>query len=812
MKAMLLDALRTLRSRARATAVAMGGLTIALAACLLVALFAIALAAPDPEVRDPDRTIMLDFKGNPPGEPSPWFGSVPVAFGPLLKARHAPLDLVSRAAWGGIEFRMNGRSNPALVLAVDPDIVEVLNLHSLAGDLRATLQGHDTIAISAELLHKLWGELPPAKAIGRRLESHDQWYTVTAVLPDTDPRNPLYGASPLVGGAMVMCGFDATANTTSANDRDAIFLMTGRVFARLRPGTTIDQVPGWMHDAFVNSPKFAELPPAWRTGREAAFFRGVRVSDVPFVGPAHVQRWQVLGAVAAAAALLLLLAAFNTMSLQAAHMLQRQRETALRRSLGADGSHLLRLWALEAGLPLVASAAGALLLAWWLAPVVANWLDLPPQLPIADPIPLTALAGLGFVVVALLPLTIALPARAALRRMPATALQGRTASEGPWGRRMRQLLLGMQLGGVLLLLSVSGVLAAQQHHLLNVDRGFDTHDRLVLSMETDPDHVPDLAPFTEALSRSPAVRHWAFSYIQPAAIGSSAGQREIETSADGHAVDTRLSSVGASFFDTYGMTVLAGRPTFSEGESHIVVDAHAARLLGFATPQAAVGQIVKGGGAFMQSGAEPRRIVAVIRDVNLESARDAPMPQAFWISGGPQWNITVTGDEPVALWKALESTWKAHGLEVPYELKWADDQRAEAYRQEAQMTTTVATVALLAMGVAMIGAYAMVADTLRRRRTELVLHRLHGAGDAAIARQVASEFGVPLLAAAVVALPLAAWIGWLYLAGFQDRISPGAGLAANLAAATLATLAVTALASLRHVRQALALQPIEALN
>jgi len=246
MNALVLDALRMVRSRARATAVAIGGLTIALAACLLVALFAIALSAPDPDVPDPERTIMLDFKGNPPGEPSPWFGAVPVAFGPLLKARHAPLDLISRAAWGGIEFRMDGRSNPALVQAVDPDIVEVLNLHSLAGDLRATLQGHDTIAISADLLRKLWGALPPAQAVGRRLEAKGQWYTVGAVIPDTDPRSPLWGANPLVGRAVVMCGFDAAANTNPASDRDAIFLMTGRVFARLRPGTSIAQVSGWM--------------------------------------------------------------------------------------------------------------------------------------------------------------------------------------------------------------------------------------------------------------------------------------------------------------------------------------------------------------------------------------------------------------------------------------------------------------------------------------------------------------------------------------------------------------------------------------
>ena len=127
------------------------------------------------------------------------------------------------------------------------------------------------------------------------------------------------------------------------------------------------------------------------------------------------------------------------------------------------------------------------------------------------------------------------------------------------------------------------------------------------------------------------------------------------------------------------------------------------------------------------------------------------------------------------------------------------------------MTATVTTLALLAVAVAMVGAYAMVADTLRRRRTELVLHRLHGAGDAAIARQVAAEFAVPLLAAAIAALPLSAWIGWIYLGGFQDRVAPGPGIAAMLAAALAATVLVTALACLRHVRHALALQPIEAL-
>ena len=812
MRELLLDALRDARRRGPGTAIVVFGLTIALAACLLAALFALALAAPDPGVRDPARTIVLDFKGNPPGEPSPWFGASPVAFGPLLKARHAPLDLVSRMSQGGMEFPTDDRLNPALLLAADPDIVEVLNLRSLAGDLRATLSRPDTIAVSESLMHRLWSGVAPREAVGRRVQSHGRWYTVTAVVPDTDPRSPLYGASPLVGHDMAMAGFDSLANDMKTDDREALFLVNGRVFGRLRPGTSIDQVGGWMRDAFVTSPRFKDLPPAWRNGREAAFFRGVSLSQLPFDGPDNERRWRVLGAIGAACGVLLLLAAFNTMSLQAAHMLQRQRETALRRSLGAAAPQLLQLWIAEALLPLALSAVAAALLAWWVAPAIANWAGLPPELPLADPLPLAAIAALAAVVIALLPLVVALPAWTALRRVPAAALQGRTASEGPWGRRVRQALLGVQLSGALLLLSLAGVLALQQQHMLDADRGFDTHNRLVLFMETDPDHVPPLAAFEAALSHDVAITHWSYSYLEPARDVDNLGARELMTSADGHTIEMRMSSVGSSFFDTYGMTVLAGTPRFSEGDHDIVIDAKAARLLGFATPGDAVGALLKGGGGFLQLGDQPRRIVAVVKDVSLESARSARMPQAFWLMGKPQWVVTATGPDAPALREAVERAWKAHGLRVPYDMEWADDQRADVYRQESQMTTTVAALAMLAVLVAMLGAYATVADTLRRRRMELVLHRLHGAGDTAIARQVASEFGLPLLAAALVASPLAAWLGWVYLRAFQDRIAPGPGIVGTLVAALATTGVVTALATLRHVRQALALQPIEALD
>lgn len=803
MKALLWDAWRGALRRRGAMLAAMAGLTLAMGACALLGLLALALADVDPAIPEPERVVLLDYRANPPGQPGDWPTASPMAFAQMLQDRQAPLAQIGRVFGDGIDITNQGRPQPAYLLLADAELIPVLGLKALHGDLRAALGQRDGIAITAGLVKKLWGELPPEQALGRQLESRGSFYRVLAVIPNTDPRSPLaIPTMPAVGDAMAMVGFMSQANPRSQDELNAIDKVNGRVFARLSPGASAEQVGDWMRAAFVAHPLYAKLPADWTANREAAFFRGIAATDLPFEGEEHALRWQLLGVVAAACALLLLLAAFNAMNLQTAQLLQRQRETALRRALGANGAQLLRLWSLEVLLPLLLSAACALLLAWWMAPAVANWMGLSPRQPVADPLPSAVWLGLGVGVLLLLPLTLSLPAWAALRRAPAPALQGRTASEGPWGRRVRQALLTLQLGGALLLLSLAGVLAAQQRHLLSVERGFSTENRLWLGVMVNPDFVPNMDPFIAALEKHPAVLHWAFSNGRPAADAD--GPRELHIGPDQHQQSLRMMTVSPGFFDTYGMRLLAGAPRIATGETVMVIDAKAARLLGFAKPEDAVG-------AQLRQGEETRRVVAVVRDVKLESSREPALPQGFVLTDKPQWDISVHGKDIAALRQAVDELWKAHGPDLWHEVQSVDEQLAHSYDLESKLTTMVSVVSLLAVGVAMVGAYALVADTLRRRRTELVLRRLHGAGNAAIARQVAREFALPLLLAAVFGLPLAGLAGEMYLSGFVDRIDVWSGLALPLAAALGATVAVTALAAWRHLRLALALQPIEAL-
>src|SRR5207248_7671376 len=109
MKALLLDALRALNARRGSTIVAVAGLALAMTACLLIAMLAIALSDPDPAIPDPGRVVMLDFKGNLPGQPNSWFTASPVSFAAMLKERHVPLDLISRFTANGLDIDNHGR-------------------------------------------------------------------------------------------------------------------------------------------------------------------------------------------------------------------------------------------------------------------------------------------------------------------------------------------------------------------------------------------------------------------------------------------------------------------------------------------------------------------------------------------------------------------------------------------------------------------------------------------------------------------------------------------------------------------------------
>ncbi|UUZ56154.1 hypothetical protein LP419_13025 [Massilia sp. H-1] len=159
--------------------------------------------------------------------------------------------------------------------------------------------------------------------------------------------------------------------------------------------------------------------------------------------------------------------------------------------------------------------------------------------------------------------------------------------------------------------------------------------------------------------------------------------------------------------------------------------------------------------------------------------------------------------------QAVETLWKQYfpnealsmqRARVLFDLDYADDLRV------AKM---LAASTLIAIAIAAFGIYVLAAYGTQRRRREIVLRKLYGAGRGAIARLVGREFLVLIVASAVIALPVAALVTERYLAGFAER-APVHGW--TLLLAFVAAAVIAQLSTLRHLLVAVRLRPAEALR
>ena len=196
-------------------------------------------------------------------------------------------------------------------------------------------------------------------------------------------------------------------------------------------------------------------------------------------------------------------------------------------------------------------------------------------------------------------------------------------------------------------------------------------------------------------------------------------------------------------------------------------------------------------------------------DVRFEHAHEAPRLHAFSLTRMPQQTLTLQGPRMEALQQAFAHVWPRFYPEDTLETETVQEALGLPYLQEKHLTQLTMVITAMALLLSAFGVYALAAYTVRRSAREIVVRKLYGAGRARIARLLAGEF-VPLLgAAAVVGLPVAAWLASAYLQSFTERSHL---VLLTLPLALLALVAMTALAALRHGLIAMNMRPTAALR
>ena len=476
-----------------------------------------------------------------------------------------------------------------------------------------------------------------------------------------------------------------------------------------------------------------------------------------------------------AAALVLLLASANVAHLLLIRGADRERELAVRLALGASRGRLVGLLVLDSVLVALFGGAGGLALASWVVPLAARF-D-PGLLPGWRP-PETDVRGALFAAGTLALVTIGAGLLPALRAARVSLRERMTAP-----RRGGALLIAVEVALSVVLLVGTGLLLRSLDRLQRVDPGFDP-ERVVaatvfLTGPEDDDQAWRF--FTDVVGRAAALpgvtAAGAVTTLPMNPVGidydlpfAEDGRRPARP-ADRAQVDFRV--IEGDYFRAVGIPLLRGRPFGPDDRAEtrrvaVVNETLARRYFPGADP---LDRVVWVGGGVGQA-----VIVGVVGDVRHRGLTDRPRPELYVPSAqNPHGGMTVvarTEGDPATLARDLKRAVYALDADQPItSLVTLPELLARTTAPRRFHVHLLGGFAVLALVLAGVGVYGVVAYAVGRRSREIGVRIALGAGRAEIRRAVFGPTLAPA-AAGVVAGAAAAWMLSAYVQGELYEVAP----------------------------------------
>lgn len=584
---------------------------------------------------------------------------------------------------------------------------------------------------------------------------------------------------------------------------------------RLRDGVTVEQAQDEMRTLMAQLEREA---PARNSGWSAEV---VPVHEVMIesVRPA-------LLVLSGAVLLVLLIACVNVANLLLARSTMRERELGVRTALGAGHGRLFAQLLTESVLlSLIGGAAGlALAVAFHrgLVALVASRIPVPRL----DQVQLDGVVVL-FTFAAALATGVLFglaPALMATRGAAEALRDGGRHGTGRRARRVLGALVAAEVALALVLLAGAGLLVRSFMRLQSVDPGFRAEGVLTARVSlpavrySQPETI--VAFFESALERIrqlPGVENAAGISFPPLAgpgIGTSFYRLDRPEPPDGQKPVTEVRPVTPGFFRTMGIPLLAGRDLHATDG----IDAPAVAVVGQALVRQHFGD-ENPIGRRLHVNIGPRggmqvEIVGVAGDVKFSSL-DAetrpsvylPMPQ---LALGQMTLLVRTPLDPLSLAPSVAAAVREIDPTLPLgDVRTMDDIVSATLARPRAISVLLATFAGIALLLAGVGVYGVMAYSVSQRTQEIGVRVALGATMASVQRMVLGQAMRLVLAGLGIGLAAAAALAQL-LRGQLFEIEPLDPLTFAFTAGVLA--AVAALASYLPARRATRIAPLEALR
>ena len=784
------------------SAVAIGGLAAGLATFFLLLCWVSYSFSYDAHVPDAERVFVLKHRMNLLDKPE-YMELMPLPFKKAAE-RSGLAESVAAAVELPGNIRIDNRTRHVPMLAVDPSFAQMLGVLAIEGNLGAALARPDTLALTASTATALFGA---GQAMGRTVHMDGKAFTIAAITADP-PSNTTVPYAALAGAAS-MAWPEEQRKLAYGNWGH----LGGKIYVKLGRASDAALFAAAMQQASDRSPFLAQLPPAavQRLGSNRVMDIKVGALRDAYFDPdvlhsrgsgARSSKEAVLGA-AAVGALVLALAMINYVNLATVRTLRRQREIALRKMLGASPRRVVGLFVLESCAVTAVAALSGLLLAALAQPYFGEMVNR--QL---DPVTSPGFLLIAAVVALLAGVSAgAYPAWVALKVRAGDAMAGRGDSETQGAGWLRRALTVVQCGVAMALCSVALAVSWQTEYASALDPGFDPGQFLVLDLPEDLAE-PGARALRDALARLPGVTVAAAMDAIGRARPMIGWESRVHRTSGAEAI-INVQDVSVNYFAAYGVAPLAGMWFAASSEKEaapnsVVLNQAAVRLLGFASPADAVGQLVS-----IEGMPSAMTVAAVAPAMGRHSLHQTE--QALIYRPGLNTDVLILrsyGDRK-GLEQAVMAEWQRY---FPNEVMALSIERTffdARYADDAALAKLLGVATLVAGAIAAFGIYVLAAYSVQRRRRLIVLHKLFGAPRRAVAWLVGREFALLVGAGAALGLPLAALAMEHYLSRF---VIHAPGVTWTLPLSCLLACAVAAVATGRHLFSALRMAPARVLQ
>ncbi|MEJ5995781.1 ABC transporter permease [Pedobacter sp. Du54] len=779
-------ALRNLWRSRSITAINVGGLAVALAAFILVMMYATYETTFDQENENYDQIYLIgraskDFKTN--------FTSPPLA--KAIKANFPEVEKAGKMKPGYFQFSISSGENSVYTqkyLIAEYDAVKMFNISPKNG-LHKTNGEERAFYLSTEFMETLFpgkkDDKPEPVVIGPK--SANQTGMVSSVV-FADPHSNIQ--------------FDALSVGNEIGANEGYGYNNYYTYIQVKPGTNIENLTAKINHLYRAELAKADDKPNWSDiNAEHIFLDPLKNLHLrPKAG--SDANYKILIALSVLGALILVIACINFTNLSIAQAAKRAKEVGVKKVMGAYRFQLTTQFFTEILMQCFVATILGLMLAELILPQFNALFNVNLIIWRAEN---KLLWQLPLILIAIAMIAGTYPAIVLSGFKPALVLKGnfQTSRQSYW---LKNGLLVFQFTIAVIFITGLLIINSQLKYMRTEDVGFKAEQVITVKNIAFFNKPADFAPIRDKIMKIEGVKSVTLANSIPDGSKTGANSYTVE----GKEETISFVDVDFDYFETLGVKLAKGRFFNREFKSDTafsaILNESAVAKYGLTDP---IGKTIK----------RPNfeyKIVGVVKDVKAQGFESKVEPTIYSLynpNGNPKLEIILKVEENKMseVISALRSQWstinKLDGDTFRY--SFLDELYGRLFKKQEQLQSVFFSAALLTIFIAVLGLFAFAKYITNGRIKEIAVRKILGAGDVQLFKLLNTAFFKMVLVANIISWPIAYILTKKWLETFAYSISVPVF---PFVASAMITILLTIVTVTVQARGAIKANPVDALK